>query len=85
MSLITLKDIDNSGKEITLLTKGVAYPDNQTRDFYIGDRCRVSPSNRTGTILRRSDSPNSVIQTDDVDIKFDDGHIEAVNLASIYH
>ncbi|MEH1858335.1 MAG: hypothetical protein V7L21_10085 [Nostoc sp.] len=85
MSLITLKVINNSGEEITLLTKGVAYADNQSRDFYIGDRCRVSSSNRTGTILRRSDSPNSVIQTDDVDIQFDDGHIEAINLVYLYH
>ncbi len=85
MSLITLKVIDNSGKETKLLTKCVVSTDKQIRDFYIGDRCKVSPSNRTGTILRRSDSPNSVIQTDDVDIQFDDGHIEAVNLAYLYH
>ncbi|MEH2245916.1 hypothetical protein [Nostoc sp.] len=75
---ISLKYIDESGIK-TLFSKGVpcSKTDTGTYDFYIGGKCRIFPSGRIGTILKESLSH-------DVDVQFDNGDIETVNLVYLF-
>lgn len=79
MRHINLKYIDQFGINI-LFSKGVSCSkaDTGTYDFYIGGKCRVYPSGRIGTILKETLSH-------DVDVQFDNGKIETVNLLNLYY
>ena len=79
MRHINLNVINESDEVKILFSKGVpcSKADAGTYDFYIGGKCRVYPSGRIGRILKETLSH-------DVDVQFDNGDIETVNLHNLF-